>query len=136
MQVDDTKNRVYIHNLDDELADDESEEEKMIFLPDIDKRLSKMPRHLLTGSQPESGHGQELVLYTVPASISVPVEHDSVRKAILEARQRARDRAAHDAVRGTIHLPENFAETAHGFDANSYYVPDAQEDDTDAMDVE
>ena len=78
MQLDDTKDRVYIHNLDDELADIESDEEKVIFLPDIEKQLSKLPKHIFTGKQSESKEGQELVLYSVHASITVALEQDSV----------------------------------------------------------
>jgi len=35
-----------------------------------------------------------LILYGTPESISVPQEQDVVRKAILESRERARERAA------------------------------------------
>ena len=134
MQLDDTKDRVYIYNLDDELADTESSEEKMIFLPDIEKQLSKIPKHILTGERPETEEEQQLVLYSVPASISVPVEKDSVRKAILEARQRAREKASQNTTGGiTIHLPD-YPETAHGFGASDYGVDDTQ-DDPDAMDI-
>ncbi|EMC95256.1 hypothetical protein BAUCODRAFT_51935, partial [Baudoinia panamericana UAMH 10762] len=92
MQVDDTRNRVYIHDLDAELADIESEEEKLIFLPDIEKRLSRIPQQVLNGRKDDQEH-QELVLYSVPKSLTVDESHDSVRKAIIETRQRARERA-------------------------------------------
>ena len=134
MQVDETKDRVYIHNLDDELADIEPDEEKVVFLPDIEKQLSKIPKHLLTGNRPQSNEGQELVLYTVPSSLSVPLEKDSVRKAIIEARQRARDKVAIGAVEEASHL-SNSPETAHGYDAEDYHIPDP-EDDPDAMEIE
>ena len=99
MQLDDTKNRVYIHNLDDELADIESEEEKLVFLPDIEKKLGmigKIPKSVLLGE----GHpstGNQVVLYSVPSSLSIPAEHDNVRKAIIESRARAREKQLHDA---------------------------------------
>lgn len=99
MQLDDTRDRVYIHNLDDELADIESEEEKLVFLPDIEKKLGmmgKIPKSVLLGE----GHpstGSEVVLYSVPASLSVPEEQDKVRKAIIESRARAREKQLHGA---------------------------------------
>ncbi|CAF9943104.1 MAG: hypothetical protein ALECFALPRED_010606 [Alectoria fallacina] len=99
MQLDDTKDKVYIHNLDDELADIESEEEKLVFLPDIEKKLGmmgKIPKSVLLGE----GHpstGNEMVLYSVPSSLSVPEEQDKVRKAIIESRARAREKQMQDA---------------------------------------
>ncbi|GAB7341939.1 hypothetical protein MBLNU457_g0243t1 [Dothideomycetes sp. NU457] len=130
MRVDDTKDRVYIYDLDDELADIESEEEKLIFLPDIEKKLSKIPKHVLTGKKDEE-EGLELVLYGVPTSLTVPAEQDSVRRAIGEARQRARDKAAREA---QPHM-QNQPETAHGMTADDYAVEGADDDDPDAMDI-
>ena len=94
MQLDDSKDKVYIKNLDDELADIESEEEKLIFLPDIEKKLGKIPKSVLLGE----GHpctGNEVVLYSVPSSLSVPEEQDKVREAIIESRARAREKQLH-----------------------------------------
>ena len=99
MQLDDTKDKIYIHNLDDELADIESEEEKLVFLPDIEKKLGmigKIPTSMLLGE----GHpstGNAMVLYSVPSSLSVPEEQDKVRKAIIESRARAREKQMQDA---------------------------------------
>ncbi|KAI6874849.1 hypothetical protein KC338_g1015 [Hortaea werneckii] len=96
MAVDDTRDRVYIHNLDDELAEIEtSDEERLIFLPDIEKKLSRLPSHVLTGQKHDKN--QELVLYSVPQSLTPSEESDITRKTILEARQRARDKAAEEA---------------------------------------
>ncbi|KAI7698728.1 hypothetical protein KC353_g16814, partial [Hortaea werneckii] len=96
MAVDDTRDRVYIHNLDDELAEIESpDEERLIFLPDIEKKLSRLPSHVLTGQKGDKN--QELVLYSVPQSLTPSEESDITRKTILEARQRARDKAAEEA---------------------------------------
>lgn len=91
MQVDETKDKVYIYNLDQELSDIESEEERLIFLPDIDKKLGKIPKSVLASTEP-SATGSEMVLYNVPSSISVPPEQDKVRKAIIESRARAREK--------------------------------------------
>jgi hypothetical protein len=136
MQLDDTKHRVYIHNLDDELADIESDEEKLVFLPDIEKKLNAIPRHILVGEKKDSH--QELVLYNLPPSLSVPIEQDNVRKAILEARERAKEKAvlASSAADGTP--PEDQIETAHGYDSPDYGLDEDtndMEEDDDAMDL-
>lgn len=97
MRLDDTKYKVYIYNLDDELSesDAESESGKLLFLPDIEKHLrtSRIPP-LLLGKPESATAGRELVLYSVPSSISVPEEKDSVRRAIIEARARVREKQA------------------------------------------
>jgi len=98
MDVQDTPHRVYIHDLAAELSDIESDEEKPIFLPDIEKHLSKIPRHVLLGPEPQSNENNQMVLYNVPASLTVPEERDGVRKAIVEARQRIRKGQANPLV--------------------------------------
>lgn len=99
MQVEDTPHRVYIHDLSAELSDIESDEDTPIFLSDIEKHLSKIPRHVLLrgssdGSQeaPKPTENNQVVLYNVPSSLSVPQDRDGVRKAIVEARQRIREK--------------------------------------------
>ncbi len=100
MQVDDTRTRVYIHDLDEELADLDSENETLIFLPDIEQRLSKLPRQLLQHHRADEPlENQELVLYSTPKSLTVDEGHDVVRKAIIEARQRAQEKALEEATR-------------------------------------
>lgn len=97
MQVDDTKHKVYIYDLDAELSDsDTSDDGRLVFLPDIEKHLreSRIPPSILANSEGELAGQKQMVLYNVPASLSVPVEKDSVRKAIIESRARARARAA------------------------------------------
>ena len=89
MNLDETRDRIYIHNLDDELSDAESEGEKLVFLPDIEQRLTNIPKSVLMGqAQPHTSN--EVVLYSVPESISIPREQDNVRKAIIESRERVR----------------------------------------------
>lgn len=97
MQVEDTKDRIYIHNLDEELAEleEEPEQERIVFIPDIERHLDGLPKHLLRGGNAlDPSHqrpmGNELILYSVPSSLTVPPEHDSVRRAILESRARSR----------------------------------------------
>ncbi|KAJ8119877.1 hypothetical protein O1611_g10512 [Lasiodiplodia mahajangana] len=112
MQLDDTKHKVYIYDLDAELssADENSESEyslpgsptsgrsRLILLPDIQKHLrrSRIPAAVLANKDGElAGHNindMQMVLYSEPSSLTVPREQDSVRKAILEARARARQK--------------------------------------------
>ncbi|KAF1359379.1 hypothetical protein EJ07DRAFT_165974 [Lizonia empirigonia] len=94
MLVDDTPHRLFIPDLDAELTALDSDEDHPIFLPDIEKHISQIPRHLLLGPQPTPTLHNQLVLYNVPASLSVPAEHDSVRKAIVDTRQRMRESQA------------------------------------------
>lgn len=141
MQLDDTKDRVYIHNLDDELADIESDDEKLVFLPDIEKKLNAIPRHILVGEKKDPH--QELVLYNLPPSLSVPIEQDNVRKAILEARERAEEKVATAPLLSSSPAdgtpPEDQTETAHGYDSPDYGLDedtnDMDQEDEDAMDL-
>ncbi|KAF6225320.1 hypothetical protein HO173_012805 [Letharia columbiana] len=58
--------------------------------------VGKIPKSVLLGE----GHpstGNEMVLYSVPSSLSVPEEQDKVRKAIIESRARARKKQLHGA---------------------------------------
>lgn len=98
MQLDDSKYKVYIYNLEDELSSESEAENdgKLIFLPDIEKHLkqNRIPNQVLNAQpSPDPDYlNKQLVLYRVPASITVPEEQDSVRKAILEARTRMREK--------------------------------------------
>ncbi|KAL7783818.1 hypothetical protein V8C37DRAFT_413615 [Trichoderma ceciliae] len=94
MQLDDSKHKVYIYDLDAELSSDsDNDDGKLVFLPDIQKHLkeNRIPRQILANDEGELA-GMQLVLYSDPKSISVPESQDGVRRAITEARQRARDR--------------------------------------------
>ncbi|KAK8207882.1 hypothetical protein M8818_004135 [Zalaria obscura] len=99
---------------------------------DDDQRFAKRFDLLNIGMSPVCGRHEQLVLYTVPKSLSVPEERDSVRKAIIEARHRAMKKAAgrSGAAADTAESHEDSAETAHGFDATDYIM-----DDPDAMDI-
>ncbi|ORY00230.1 hypothetical protein BCR34DRAFT_494734 [Clohesyomyces aquaticus] len=94
MEVEETRHRVYIHDLAAELSDIESDEENPIFLSDIEKHLAKIPKHILMGPEPKPTRDNALVLYNVPSSLTVPEEQDNVRKAIVEARARLRETQA------------------------------------------
>lgn len=97
MRIDDSKHKVYIYSIDEELADDSDadDEGRLVFLPDIEKRLkeTRIPPHVLANSDGELA-GMQVVLYSDPRSLTVPEEKDGVRKAILEARRRIRARQA------------------------------------------
>lgn len=142
MNVDDTRHRVYVQNLDAEIAEIEANEpkERLIFLPDIEKHFSRIPGHLLSSPKDaiSAAQQQELVLYSVPRSLTVDEGNDSVRKAILDARQRARDKAAEEARQEEMERQYaqddgEAVETAHGY-GSGYDAP--MDDDPDAMDIE
>jgi len=136
MQVDDTKDRIYIRDLDEEIADIESEEEKLVFLPDIEKKLGKIPQHILKANHLAEAEAKQLILYRDPASLLLPPEHDSVRKAIIESRQRAHEKMVSDAevaARARSLHASSQPETAHGFNEDDYVEEDL--DDLDAMDI-
>ncbi|PGH13140.1 hypothetical protein AJ79_03847 [Helicocarpus griseus UAMH5409] len=90
MQIDETAHRVYIHDLDSEIAETEAQENNIAFLPEIEKRLMSVPKSVLA-NKPHANNA--LVLYRVPSSLSVPEPEDNVRRAIEEARERARAKA-------------------------------------------
>jgi hypothetical protein len=140
MNVDDTRHRVYVQNLDAELAEIEANEpdERLIFLPDIEKHFSRLPEHIFSNPQDATRQQQELVLYSIPKSLTLDESQDSVRKAILEARQRARDKAAEEARHQEMERQYakgdgDVVETAHGYGSGYEQPPD---EDPDAMDIE
>ncbi|KAH7155432.1 hypothetical protein B0J13DRAFT_226144 [Dactylonectria estremocensis] len=93
MQLDDSKHKVYIYNIDDELSSDsESDDGKLVFLPDIEKHLraTRIPPSIMANKEGEAA-GREIVLYSDPKSLTVPEGKDSVRKAIIESRRRTRE---------------------------------------------
>lgn len=143
MNIDETRDRVYVQNLDAELSDIEANEpdERLIFLPDIEKHFSRIPEHLLAAPRDAADlaqQQQELVLYSVPKSLTVDESQDSVRRAILDARQRAREKAAEEARQEDMERQyakgaDEAVETAHGF--SSGYGNEV-DNDPDAMDIE
>ncbi|KAF2627967.1 hypothetical protein BU25DRAFT_392480 [Macroventuria anomochaeta] len=133
MHVEDTAHRVYIHDLAAELSDTDSDSENPIFLSDIEKHLSKIPRHVLLGPPPGSAEHKQVVLYSVPASLSVPEEQDNVRKAIVEARQRMRERQA-GGVAEPERVPERSGRASTALAERE--EEEAREEDADAMDLD
>lgn len=93
MQLEDSRHKVYIYDIDKELSDEtDNDAGKLIFLPDIEKHLrdSRIPPHILANKDGELA-GMQLILYSDPKSLSIPESKDSVRKAIIEARHRHRE---------------------------------------------
>lgn len=121
MQVEDSAHRIYIHSLDAEIAslaaEAASEEERIIFLPDVERKLSKIPQHVLTGRRPSveddldmthlatGPQDGQLVLYSVPKSLTVPEDRDGVRRAIIESRARAREKEHEDHLAMELERP-------------------------------
>jgi len=148
MQVDDTKHKVYIYDLDAELSDSESSDDgRLVFLPDIQKHLreTRIPQTILANSKGElAGMNNQLVLYNVPSSLTVPEELDSVRKAIIETRARARTMRKQKRIEDTRDAQTSNAPTS-GIEERDLYnagtngvSPEPQQrgyDDPDAMDL-
>ena len=150
MQLDDSKHKVYIYDLDAELSDSESSDDgRLVFLPDIQKHLreTRIPPSILANSDGElAGMNNQLVLYNVPSSLTVPEELDSVRKAIIETR--ARVRAKQEQKRNEEIRNAQTITATNGVDARDWYngmtngvsasVPAPQvmvDNDPDAMDL-
>ncbi|WEW58534.1 hypothetical protein PRK78_004002 [Emydomyces testavorans] len=93
MQVDDTKTRVYINDLEREIAEIEAEERNHVveFLPEIEKKLMAIPESVLN-YKPDN----ELVLYRLPRVLSISEEEDATRSVIADARERAREKSLAD----------------------------------------
>lgn len=101
MPVDDTADRVYIGDLEAEIAAIEAEEaqqraerEQQLMLSQAGQDMLQIPAHLLRPQryQDSPASNMQMVLYRDPTSISVPEEEDAVRKTIIAARARARER--------------------------------------------
>lgn len=138
MQLDDTKDKVYIHNLAAEIADIESNENTPLFLPDIEQKLSKIARSVLSGRDPPISNNQ-MVLYNVPSSLSIPEEQDSVRRAIIESRARARETQALERKAAQKDLTEKDLLgnlTKHDANRNGIATGKELDPDEDAMDIE
>ena len=139
MFLDDTKDRVYIHDLESEIAAIEAAEEHCPkgFWKAIDKKISAIPSHLLRDdssnvSGGDGGLNTQMVLYHVPASLSVPEEQDHVRKAILAARARAKEKQEQEREAEERH-PLN---GVHALSGESHVgLEHGYGDDYDAMDL-
>ncbi|GJN70454.1 hypothetical protein PLICBS_004512 [Purpureocillium lilacinum] len=137
MHVDDTKHKVYIYNIDDELSssDNESDDGKLVFLPDIEKHLrqNRIPPHVLVNSDGELA-GMQMVLYSDPRSLSVPEEKDGVRKAIIESRRRVRERQRQE--REGVAMTDDSPSTPSAVQMDAMQDTAAADDDDDVMDMD
>jgi hypothetical protein len=130
MMLDDTKDTIYIHDLEKELAEIEAEEQDIAFIPEIEKKLTAIPKSVLRDRKPANN---ELVLYRLPASLTVPEDKDSVRRAVADARRRARDAESHH---GLASATKSNTE-AEGPLANSHLAThDIDSGSIDAMDID
>lgn len=131
MEVD---NVVFIRDLDEEIDEVEDDDGGLVFLPDIEKRLTRIPYNL-TGNVDANltpSNSTALVLYSVPTSLSVSEEKDNVRRIIAEARNRVRLKQADETL--ALSALERDLE-GNGTSVN----PETQDgflDDPDAMDIE
>ncbi|CAM1504085.1 Fc.00g016760.m01.CDS01 [Cosmosporella sp. VM-42] len=135
MQVDNSKHKVYIYNIDDELSSDsESDDGRLVFLPNIEKHLreNRIPPSVLANSDGELA-GMQVVLYSDPKSLTVPEEKDSVRKAIIESRHRVREQQRLEREGKTTPVATNHASTDGRVTGE---VDMAPEYDSDAMDID
>ncbi|KAI9680055.1 MAG: hypothetical protein M1817_005071 [Caeruleum heppii] len=133
MQLDDTPDKIYIHDLDEELSESEvTPEETVVFLPDIEKRLTKIPKSVLAGHATHAPDKQ-MVLYTVPTALTVPEEQDTVRKAIIETRARIRQQQAREMADVSVRdgPKTTMVDSSNGWIKD----PASIEDDPDAMDI-
>jgi hypothetical protein len=130
MPIDETKDRIVIHDLAAEIAEIEAAEPKTIFLPDIDRKVSAIPQTLLQ-NQSGNTNNTQIVLYEVPSSISVPKEADAVRKAIIAARARAREKQAQELEKEHMAIAISHTDT----DATSAQQESHNMLDPDAMDI-
>jgi hypothetical protein len=167
MTIDETPHRIIIHDLSSEIAQIEAEEaahNTTLFLPDVDKKVSGLPHHLFQqgqnhdrhdplrmelelGRPPAENPNTALVLYKDPSSISVPEEEDVVRKTIIDARRRARekaveqqrerDRLAREAETRALQQHWDDGMVDHSFQGRGDEEAAMDSDsDSDAMDVE
>ncbi|KAF5559614.1 hypothetical protein FNAPI_4659 [Fusarium napiforme] len=132
MQLDDSKHKVYIYNMDDELSSDSESDDpgKLVLLPDIEKHLraNRIPPSVLANSEGELA-GMQVVLYSDPKSLTVPEDKDSVRKAIIESRNRTRELQRLER--------EGKTEAPTIQDATLYTrIATSTDDDPDAMDLD
>ncbi|KAK2759055.1 hypothetical protein FQN54_003154 [Arachnomyces sp. PD_36] len=131
MLLDDTKDTIYIHDLEKELEDIEAEEQNVAFLPEIEKRLTAIPKSVLRDEKPTNS---ELVLYRLPTSLTVSEDKDSVRRAIADTRKRAREAESHQpnlnaSTKPSIRLEEPMVDSQ-----NASHI--MASDNDDAMDLD
>lgn len=134
MSVDDTSHKIWVGDLDAEIAEieaNEAREKNEALLSDAaGQEIGKIPQHLLRSNTANSDErsNMQMILYKDPISISVPEEHDAVRKTIIEARRRVREKQAEDLHRGS-----SSESLTH---STSPIVSADNDDEEDSMDID
>jgi hypothetical protein len=139
MQVEDTKNKVYIFDLDKELAEIESGEDTPVFIPDIEKHIMKLPKSVLIGDDVKAAANKQMILYRPPPSFTAPTDKNCIRKAIIESRRIAKEKQASQV----LDSPNGFvASRCHSIlqaqldrPIKESVQPAIVNDDPDAMDI-
>ena len=111
MLLDDTKHTTYIHDLDQELAEQEPPSEHLVILPLADKLISSVPESLVSASK-----GKEVVLYSQPASDTTSDEENVVKRMIAEWKARAKTRMMENH---NHHTSNDITPSLHGSDTFS-----------------
>jgi hypothetical protein len=130
MLLDDTKHTTYVYDLDAELNEIEAHEQHISFLPDIECTLNAIPKSVLKEPKPDN----EIVLYRVPSSLTVPEEKDCVRKAILESRERARIRRKENEISHSARADTDYSKRIFQISQNTSVV--SSKDARDLMDID
>jgi len=138
MEVEDTKDKVYIYDLDKELAESESDDERPIFIPDIERHLlARIPRHILIGDDArEAAKNMQMILYQAPTSLTVSPDKDNVRRAIIESRKRAQERQAFTVPAAPEALLSKGTNGTRQEAGMQNTEPEMAEEDLDAMDMD
>ncbi|KAI0197660.1 hypothetical protein F4808DRAFT_463528 [Astrocystis sublimbata] len=140
MRLDDTKHKVYIYDLDAELTSSSDEgysdadslpgsptsSGRVVFMSNMDKHLRRapvIPPSVFANSDGQlAGHDindMQMVLYSAaPSSLTIPAEQDSVRRAILEARARVREKKEKSENETTQSRPSSSPTSLHEFGVN------------------
>lgn len=98
MQIEDTKTRVYINDLEHEIAEIEKEEakKKIRFMPEIERELMAVPSWLLLPRSSESNgnntDNNQVILYQDPAYLSIPKKLDSHKSSLADGWQGSREK--------------------------------------------
>ncbi|KAL4912201.1 hypothetical protein BDW62DRAFT_195247 [Aspergillus aurantiobrunneus] len=86
MMLDDTESTVYIHDLEQELAEIDILGPAITIIPGLEDRLSVTKMLVADNKNPCN----DIVLYREPESLTIPKDKDQVRQALIETRERAR----------------------------------------------
>lgn len=140
MRVDDTADRIWVHDLDAEIAEIEAEEAKereaeRLKLSEAGIQYAKIPDHLWKQNNHanDPASNMQMILYRDPVSISVPEEDDAVRKTIVEARKRIRENQPQKEQQGK---PQLLASASHMSDFSGRLQNSSSRSAQDDIDME